>query len=217
MKKEHLLFFFVTLFHMRAALAAFSAIVLSAAPLLAAGLGTPQLSTPMAMPELREMRLGTGFFDADRLLTNAGVTYSAAESLTLEPEFGIGYQGREWELRGGMEQSTHRLHAQAGWRLSLADTLYLSAAAKLPMLTIESVGLQVGEEMGVRPASEPHQSYDFSNPSRDPLAWRGELGMHLSPQADLTLYYDQTPLSGWSTGSLHQEERIGTRFILRFK
>lgn len=216
MKKEHVPFFFATLFHMRAALVAFSAIVLSAAPLLAAGLGTPQLSTPMALPELRDTWLNTGFSDADRLLTNAGVTYSAAGSMTLEPEFGIGYQGREWELRGGMEQSTHRLNAQAGWRLSLADTLYLSAAAQLPMLTVESMGLQAGEEMGVRPASEPRRSYDFSDPLRDPPAWRGELGMHLSPQADLTLYYDQNPLSGW-TGSLHQEERVGTRFILRFK
>ena len=193
---------------MKAIILAFLAIFLSAATLLAAGLDTPTLSPPLATAR---------FFDTDRLLTTAGVKYFAARDLTLEPELGIGYQAREAELHGGFEQSTHRLDAQAGWRLSLADTLYVSAAAKLPVVTVESVGLYAGEDLGLRPRAEAGQGYDFSNPKRDPLKWTGELGLRLWPQTDLTLYYDQSPISGWHTGGTHQEERIGARFILRFK
>lgn len=203
---------------MRALLAALALLLPAATPLLAAGLGTPQLSTPDYTPNLSEPLAAARFFDTDSFLTNAGMRYSASRELTLEPELGIGYHAREWERHGGMEQSSHRLHAQAGWRLSLVDTLYLSAAAKLPMLTLESVGMYAGDELGTRPDSKADRSrYEFSNLTRNALAWRGELGIRLSPQTDLSLYYDQSPVSGWDTGGTQQEERIGTRFIMRFK
>lgn len=201
---------------MTAILAAFLVLLSFAVPLQAAGLGTPKLSTPLDTPQLTEPLATASFFDTDRFLTNAGVRYSASSDLTLEPELGIGYRGTDQELHGGFEQSTHRLHARAGWRLSLAETLYFSAAAKLPMLTVESVGLYGGEELGTRPVGA-RQGYDLMNPSRSPLRWTGELGIRLSPHTGLTLYYDQSPLTGWSYSGLHQEERIGTRFIIRFK
>lgn len=177
-------------------------LVLSATPLLAAGLGTPSLSAPLA---------GTGFFDPDPLLTNSGLKYSAAGDLTLEPEWGLGYRAVEREVPGGIEESTHKVHAQAGWRLSLAETLYLSAAAKLPVYTFESAGRSTGEVLGTR------QGYDFARPFGNALCWTGEIGVRLSPAADLTLHYDQSPVSGWLSGGGRQEERIGTRIIWKFR
>jgi len=191
-------------------------LLLCAAPLHAAGLGTPELSDPFDTPGTSQPLATARFFDADRFLTNAGVKYFAAEGVTLEPELGIGYHARDWEIPRGIEQSTHRLHARMGGRLSLAGTLYLSAAAKLPMLTVQSVGQYAGEDLGARPDLGARQGYDFTTPYRN-TSWTGELGMRLSPQTDITLYYDQSPVSGWYTGGLLQEERIGTRFILRFK
>ena len=189
---------------MTAMLAACMFLLLSASPLLAAGLGTPSLSAPFA-----ETLATSRFFDPDRLLTTGGVKYSAADDLTLEPEWGLGYSAVGREFSGLIEQTTHRVHAQAGWRLSLADTLYLSAAAKLPVVTVESAGRFTGQEVGTR--------YDFARPFQNTPAWTGEVGVHLSSGADLTLYYDQGPLSDWFSGGRQQEERIGTRINLRFR
>ena len=202
---------------MKLMLAACAILLLAAAPALAAGIGTPRLSNPLDSPKLSQPMAASRFFDADSLLTSAGVKYYPAQELTLEPEVGLGYDAKELELSGGVEQSTHRVHAQAGWRLSLAKSLQLSAAAKLPMLTVDTVEQYTGDELGVRPGSEVRQGYQLGNFSRSTVAWRGELGIHLAPRTDLTLYYDQSPISGWYSGGSHQEERIGTRFILRFK
>lgn len=177
-------------------------IVLSATPLFATGLGTPSLSAPLAT---------ISFFDPDRYLTTGGVKYSAASDLTLEPEWGIGYRAMERELPGGIEESIHRVHAQAGWRLSLANTLYLSAAAKLPVYTLENSGNYSGQDLGSR------QGYDLAHPFKNALSWTGEVGIHLTSWTDLTLYYDQGLASGLLPGVAHQEDRVGTRIIWKFK
>ena len=166
------------------------------------GLGTPSLSPPVNF---------TRFFDADRLLTTAGIKYSNEEQLTLEPEWGVGYHASEREFAGGIEDSIHQLHAQAGGRLSLSDTLYLSAAAKLPLLTIQSAASRyTSQDLGSKPA------YDVTRAIRSTPLWTGELGIHLSNWTDLRLYYDENPAAGWLPGGPQQEERFGTRLILRF-
>jgi hypothetical protein len=193
-------------------------LLLSGSPLLAAGLdsSTPPsaLSTPRATglgtPTLSEPISTARFFDPDRLLTTGGVKYWAADELSLEPELGVGYRATDRDLLGGIATS-HRVHAQAGWRLSLADTFYLSAAAKVPVLTIESAGRYSGQDLGTR------EEYDFTRPFRNSLNWTGEMGIHLSSWTDLTLYYDQSPVSNGLIGGRLMEERVGTRIILRFK
>ena len=186
---------------MKANLAAIIISLFAAATANAAGLGVPDLSPPIAVER---------FFDPDRLLTNGGVTYSASDELTLEPELGVGYRELEKKIPGGIEESRHQVHALAGWRLSLAETLHFSAAAKLPLLTVDSSGSSTGQELGTR------YGYDFIHPLRNTLAWTGEIGVRLSPDTDLSLYYDQSPMSQWSPGGRQQEERIGTRFIWKF-
>jgi hypothetical protein len=177
-------------------------LLLLSQPIFAASLATPILSPPIATVK---------FFDPNRLLTSGGVRYSAATDLTLEPELGFGYRASEREYQGGIEESIHRVHAQAGWRLSLADTLYFSAAAKFPLLTIEAAERYTGQDLGIRPG------YDFTRGLRNPFTWTGEVGIRVSSWSDLTLYYDQSPVTGWLAGGPQQEERIGTRLIFKFK
>lgn len=194
-------------------------LLLFGTPLLAAGPDSPSAQTSLSIPPstglgtptLSEPINTTRFFDPDRLLTTGGVKYWAAEDLTLEPELGVGYRATDRDLIGGIATSAHRVHAQAGWRLSLADTFYLSAAAKLPVLTIETAGRYNGQDLGTR------EGYDFTRPFHNSLNWTGEMGIHLSSWTDLTLYYDQSPVSNWMAGSRQMEERVGTRIILRFK
>lgn len=197
---------------MRVLFAAFSLLLLATTRPLAAGLGTPQLSDALASHVSSEPE---SFSSTDRFLTSAGMSFAPAPELTLEPELGIGYRGAGQELHGGIEQSMHRLHAQAGWRLSLSQALYFSAAAKFSMLSVETRGIAAGEEFGVRPESGYRNVYEFT-PGRAPR-WTGELGLHLTPRTDLMLYYDQEPVTGWSYSRQQQEDRLGTRFIFRFK
>ncbi|QXE89151.1 hypothetical protein [Geomonas subterranea] len=202
---------------MKVLVAALSLLLFQVMELYAAGLGAPILSDPMDTSIHAEPAAAGRFFETDRLLTNAGLSYSPTYQLTLAPEVGVGYRGTGQELHGGLEQSTHRLHAQAGWRLSLAETFYLSAAAKLSVVTVESRGIAGGAELGTRPEAGWRTGYDFLNPSHTPLRWTGEFGVHLTPRTDVMLYYDQDPVTGWSYTGQRQEERVGTRFIFRFK
>ncbi|QWV94268.1 hypothetical protein KP004_03525 [Geomonas oryzisoli] len=181
----------------------------------AGGLDAPTLSGPMDTLTPVEHAATAKFFDPDRFLTNAGLSYSPSYQLTLEPELGVGYRGIGQELHGGIEQSTHRLHAQAGWRLSLSESLYLSAAAKFSIVTVATKGLAGGAELGGRLEPGYRTGYDFTI-GRSPR-WTGEVGVHLTPRTDLMLYYDQDQVMGWSSTGQHQEERVGTRFIFRFK
>ncbi|TSK05748.1 MAG: hypothetical protein FPO08_13010 [Geobacter sp.] len=190
-------------------------LIFSSLPVLAADAGLSRLVDPLVTPKLSAPISTTAFFATDRLLTNAGVSFPASDELVFEPELGIGYRGAGQELHGGIEQSTHRLHAQAGWRLSLSRALYLSAGAKFSMLSVETRGLTAGEEFGIRPESGYRNVYEFT-PNRTPR-WTGELGLHLTPRTDLMLYYDQEPVIGWSYSGQHLEDRLGTRFIFRFK
>lgn len=190
-------------------------LVLFSIPSLAAGPGVSEPAGRLDSLALSEPLVTASFFNTDRFLTNAGLSYSPRYRLTLEPELGVGYRGTGQELHGGLEQSTHRLHAQAGWRLSLAENLYLSAAAKFSVVTVATKGLAGGEELGARIEPGSRTGYDFA-PGRTPR-WTGEVGVRLSPSADLMLYYDQDYLNGWSPTGQHQEERVGTRVIFRFE
>ncbi|WP_236026431.1 hypothetical protein [Geomonas azotofigens] len=196
-------------------MATLSLLLIQVVELYAAGLGAPTLSDPMATLAPAEPAATAKFFDPDHFLTNAGLRYSPSYQLTLEPELGVGYRGTGQELHGGIEQSTHRLHAQAGWRLSLSESLYLSAAAKFSIVTVATKGLAGGQELGGRLETGYRPGYDFTL-GRAPR-WTGEVGVHLTPRTDLMLYYDQDPAGGWSSTGQHQEERVGTRFIFRFK
>lgn len=194
--------FFATLSRMKLTLAALLIILLSAVPVVAGGLGTPTLSPPIST---------TRFFDPDRLLTTGGAKISTSGDVVVEPEVGLVYRATEQEFSGGIEQSTHLVHAQAGWKISLAQTFYLSAAAKLPVLTVGSASSNTGQDLGTK------YGYDFMRPFRNSPTWTGEMGVHLSSHTDLTLYFDQSEIPGSIYSSRQQEDRVGTRIIFRFE
>jgi len=180
-------------------------IILSTVTAFAADLGTPRLSESLSTRK---------FFDPDRLLITGGVKYKGLEDLTIEPQLGLGYTAREREIRGGLDEAIHKVHAQAGGKIDLAKTLYLSAAAKIPVYTY---GLTDSRTFGAPQGALSRHEYDFTRLSPSTLSWTGEMGIHLGLGADLTIYYDQDLLKGYQPGLTQSEERFGTRIIFRFK
>ena len=178
----------------------------NAAFAVAADLGTPRLSESLSTRK---------FFDPDRLLTTGGVKYQGVEGFTIEPLIGLGYTARERELKGGVDEAVHKLHAQAGGKIDLAKTFYLSAAAKLPVYTYGLADSRIG--FGSPQGAVSRHEYDFTRLSPGSLSWTGEMGIHLGLGADLTIYYDQDMLKGFQPGVTQPEERFGTRIIFRFK
>ena len=181
-------------------------ILLTTATAFAADLGTPLLTDGLA-----ERR----FFDPERLLTTGGVKYKGLEGITIEPQIGVGYTSREQDIKGGLEEAVHKVHAQAGGKIDLADTLYFSAAAKVPVytygLTDKSAGLVSPQ------VTTSRHAYDFMRLSPSTLSWTGEMGVHLGLGTDLTVYYDQNLFDSYQPGTPQPEERFGTRLIFRFK
>jgi len=182
------------------------AIIMSAATAFAADLGTPRLSESLSTRK---------FFDPDRLLTTGGVKYEGVEGFTIEPLVGIGYTAREREMRGGLDEAIHKVHAQAGGKIDLAKTLYLSAAAKIPVYTYGLTDSRTG--FGAPQGALSRHEYDFTRVSPSTLSWTGEMGIHLGLGADLNIYYDQNLFNSYQPGLTQSEERFGTRIIFRFK
>lgn len=176
----------------------------------AADLGTPRLSA-----ELPERKL----FDADQFLSAGKVTLGATQTFSLTPEVGLGYFSLGRELKGGIAESLHQVHARAAGRIDLFDLLYLSGAAKLPVYTYD---VQDRRLAGISTSSQPltREQYDLLQSPGGKLSWSSELGVRLGPRLDLNLFYDQNLLSTLPAGGgvlQQQEERFGTRFIFRFK
>jgi hypothetical protein len=171
-------------------------------------LGTPRLSEPMDEGWL---------MGRDRLLTSGGVKYGAGESLTLEPLIGLGYGMRRFEQFAGTGARSYKVHAEAGGKVNLLQSLYFSAAAKMPLYSYETA---VGRDAGP-PAmtSFSRHEYDFLRLPGSNFTWTGEVGVRLGLGADLTFYYDQNlflPAGGGPIGD-RPEDRFGTRIIFRFK
>lgn len=180
--------------------------VLLAVPAGAADLGTPQLS---------EARVGSDFFSPERLLTSGGMKYGGG-NVAVEPLLGLGYGARKVD-ESGFGAMLHKLHAQAGGKLSLLDSLYVSAAAKVPLYSYESSEFQADGQPGM--GSFSRQNVDILHLTEKNLSWTGEVGMRLGLGTELTIFYDQNLLTApMSTGGTNQqEERFGTRFIIHFR
>ncbi|HEY6837374.1 MAG TPA: hypothetical protein VI389_01395, partial [Geobacteraceae bacterium] len=167
-------------------------------------------------PVLRDNSAAMALPSADRLVTSAGMKYGVNGGLTVEPLMGLGYGERRFEQGSGLGTMVYKVHAQAGGKLSLLRSFYLSAAAKLPIYSYEKS--DTGTAAGPPSVSFSHHEYDLLRLPGTTIPWTGEVGVHLGLGADLTIYYDQN-LQGTSyTGAspARQEERFGTRIIFRF-
>ncbi len=172
---------------------------------MAADLGTPGLSDSIEKSWL------TG---QDSLVTSGGLKYGSGTGVSLEPLVGLGYGMRHLEQGVGAESMLYKVHARAGGKVNLLDA-YVSGAAKVPVYSYETgdVGL-AGPSSAVS-----RQEYDILKKQGSNLNWTGEVGVHLGLGADLSLYYDQNQIASPSAGgsSTRQEERFGTRILIRFK
>ena len=179
----------------------------SAGPVRGADLGTPVLrdnSAAMALPS------------AERYVTSVGMRYGVNGGLMLEPLMGLGYGERRFEQWGGLGTMMYKLHAQAGGKVSLLRSFYLSAAAKLPLYSYEDSDIRTA---GPPPSvSFSRHEYDLLRLSGGNLPWTGEMGVHLGLGADLTIYYDQNFLTPSFVGApaSRPEERFGTRIIIHW-
>lgn len=165
---------------------------------VAADLGTPSLSPPLQLE---------GFFDTRRLSTRTG---EGGESGSLEPELALSHIARE-EDGSGFRQMLHRIHGEAGGRLTLLDNVSLTAVARLPLYTYEARSSELS------PDGEGRGATDLMRGSGN-LSWRSELGVSLGKGVDLNLFYDRAMFGRVDRpGTGEAEEKFGTRFIIRFK
>ncbi len=165
---------------------------------VAAGLGTPSLSPPLQLE---------GFFDTRRFSTRTG---EGGESGSLEPELALSHLARE-EGGSGFRQMLHRIHGEAGGRLTLLDNVSLTAVARLPLYTYEARSSELS------PGGEGRGATDLMRGSGN-LSWRSELGVSLGKGVDLNLFYDRAMFGRVERpGTGEAEEKFGTRFIIRFK
>jgi len=175
------------------------------------------------MPNLAErLRVGDTYgirqvFEPDVVLTTAGLGLKSGGSVLFSPQFGVGHVTQQRELGRGYEDVLHRLHARAGGTLHLSDSIYLSAATKIPLYNYEFTDLRTTGGATFLSGSGKHDYELFRLPAAT-LTWSGEMGVKLGRRVDFNLFYDQNLLKEqWMSGATQQEEVIGTRFIIRFK
>jgi len=165
----------------------------------AVDLGVPVLSEPLQQEK---------FFDTERL-TIKGESTSIPGGL--EPQVGLSYAAREDDVSSEGNQTTHRIHGEAGGKLNLMDNVSLTAIARIPLYTRET---RFGEGS---PSTDGKAASDLL-PNTGDLSWRSEVGVKLGTGVDLNLFYDQSTFGRVDRpGVDDREEKFGTRFIIRFK
>jgi hypothetical protein len=169
-------------------------------------------------PKLADGLPARSLFDPDRLLTTGNVAIGTSQTLTLAPQFGLGYFSWGREPRRGMAESLYSLNAQAGGRLDLLDMFYVTALAKLPVYSYDVLDRRLASASTSQERTTRHQ-YDLFRLPGDNLTWTGEFGLKLGQRADLNLFYDQTRFGAPQVGTTpgQAEERFGTRFTIHFK
>jgi hypothetical protein len=166
--------------------------------IFAADLGAPDISAPVQYEN---------FFETTRLTAQPGASTGPR---LLNPQVSVSHLSREIDNEGGMSRITHKIHGEAGGRLNLLDNLSLTAVARVPLYTYQL-------SSGQTSASEGRGSPDLMHGTSS-LSLRSELGLNLGKGIDLNLFYDKSKFGRIDRPGLDdQDERFGTRFIIRFK
>lgn len=160
---------------------------------------------------------GISTFEPDRFLISPNGEASNRADLVLSPEVGISHTARHREQPGGFDNITHKLHAQAGGRVSLYDRFYLGFATKLPIYNYEAARAE--SPSGASPQLlAPRHDYELLRLSPDNLTMTGEIGYRIGQRLHLNIYYDQNRyLNPTAAKGSQDEEVFGTRLIYRFK
>lgn len=157
-------------------------------------------------PSLGEpVQKGT-FFEPDRVRYKSDKPSS--EPL-MEPLFSVSKEAREEDKGGGAQQTTHRVHGEAGGKINLFGEASISAFAKIPFYSYEVSGNS--RNIGNLTTGE-----FLRNNGR--LSWRTEFGLPIGEGINLNLFYDNSAIGKVDKpGVEEREEKFGTRFIIRFK
>lgn len=161
---------------------------------------------------------GVGTFEPDRLLlSTSGESAKGEGDLVITPEVGFSHTTRERAQSDNVDNITHKVHAQAGGRLSLYDRFYLGFATKLPIYNYEATRGQSAAGVSPHQARVRHD-YELLRLSPDNLAMTGEVGYRIGQKLHLNIYYDQNRYNNPAAvrGGM-DEDVFGTRVIFRFK
>jgi hypothetical protein len=165
-------------------------------------------------PTLLEQTNAEEVLKSQQYVSSGGLAYHAADTVTIEPLLGVSHEVRlrNISLFGG--ESARSITAQAGGRISILEGMYVSAAVKYPLYSIQSAGTAPA---GTASASSGRGTVDILNPTSSNLTWTGEVGTYLGKGFRSYFYYDKVtaPLMGGATG--HSGDRIGVRFQFNFK
>ena len=165
-------------------------------------------------PTLLEKTTAEEILNRQQYLSTVGLTYHAADTVTVEPLLGVGHEVRHRNITLTAEESAHSITAQAGGRISILEGMYVSAAVKYPLYSFQNSGTVPA---GTSSTSSGRGTMDILNPTSSNLTWTGEVGTALGKGFRSYLYYDKitTPLMGVTSG--RSEDRIGVRFQFNFK
>lgn len=156
-------------------------------------------------PHAEPVQKGT-FFEPDRLRYRSDKPPS--EQL-LEPLFSVSKEAREENKGVGGQQTTHRLHGEAGGKINFFGDASISAFAKIPVYSYEVSG-------NSRNIGNSSSGEFLRNNGR--LSWRSELGLPIGEGINLNLFYDNSTIGKVDRpGVEEREEKFGTRFIIKFK
>lgn len=161
-------------------------------------LGTPVLSGPLQQEK---------FFDTERLFTGGELSNAAGE---WKPQVGLSHAAREDVGEAGVQQTTHRIHGEAGGKLNLLGNVSLTAIARIPLYTYEA---RAGESSA---GGEGKVSTDLMRKPGN-ISWRSELGVNLGKGVDLNLFYDRSQFGRVDRpGVDERDDKFGTKFIIHF-
>lgn len=159
-----------------------------------------------AAPNLVEpVQKGT-FFEPDRLRYKSD---KPSQEQLVEPLFSVSKEAREEDRGVGGQQTTHRLHGEAGGKVNLFGDASISAFAKIPVYSYEVSG-------NSRNIGNSTSGEFLRNNGR--LSWRSELGLPIGDGINLNLFYDNSTIGKVDRPGIEErEEKFGTRFIIKFK
>ena len=91
-------------------------------------------------PTLLEQTTAEEVLNRQQYVSTGGLTYHAADTVTVEPLLGVGHEVRHRNISLFAEESAHSITAQAGGRISILEGMYVSAAVKYPLYSFQNSG-----------------------------------------------------------------------------
>jgi len=153
-----------------------------------------------------------------QLVTTVGTGCGPGRDICFAPLIGVDHRKRE-EVDVLKVMTIHDVNARAGWRLSLFDTVEMSTAAKLPVLSAEqNQSVMSGDQRAG--TSTRLLTVDPGRTVGSGVTVGSDMRLKLSDSFNFSLFYDYSKGQSGQQGQQGQQgtdERFGTRLEYRFK